>query len=177
MRRWNERRQQRGKDIADRRRRCDDPPVPQAGLIDELHVAIAPMLLGSGEHLLYGLDLTALGYECHASADRRRNPCRADTRSVTRAVTDGRGSFVVGHVWDWRCLTCVAYHWRLWPPPNVRTPATDALIEQVDVDVSELFAQAVGRFAHAGAAILASSASHSATPARSPMASRMPRLC
>ena len=36
----------------------------EAGLIDELNVAIAPMLLGSGEHLLYGLDLTALGYEC-----------------------------------------------------------------------------------------------------------------
>ena len=36
----------------------------QAGLIDELHVAIAPRLLGSGEHLLYGLDLLALGYEC-----------------------------------------------------------------------------------------------------------------
>jgi dihydrofolate reductase len=36
----------------------------EAGLIDELHVAIAPRLLGSGEHLLYGLDLTALGYEC-----------------------------------------------------------------------------------------------------------------
>ena len=37
-----------------------------AGLIDELHVAIAPRLLGSGEHLLYGLDLTELGYECTA---------------------------------------------------------------------------------------------------------------
>src|SRR5258708_6192755 len=36
----------------------------EARLIDELHVAIAPRLLGSGEHLLYGLDLTALGYEC-----------------------------------------------------------------------------------------------------------------
>ena len=36
----------------------------EAGLIDELHVAIAPRLLGSGEHLLYGLDLPALGYEC-----------------------------------------------------------------------------------------------------------------
>jgi dihydrofolate reductase len=35
-----------------------------ARLIDELHVAIAPRLLGSGEHLWYGLDLTALGYEC-----------------------------------------------------------------------------------------------------------------
>ena len=35
-----------------------------AGVIDELHIAIAPRLLGSGEHLLYGLDLTALGYEC-----------------------------------------------------------------------------------------------------------------
>jgi dihydrofolate reductase len=36
----------------------------QAGLIDELHVAIAPRLLGSGEHLLYGVDLTGLGYAC-----------------------------------------------------------------------------------------------------------------
>jgi dihydrofolate reductase len=36
----------------------------EAKLIDELHVAIAPKLLGSGEHLMYGLDLTALGYAC-----------------------------------------------------------------------------------------------------------------
>jgi dihydrofolate reductase len=36
----------------------------QAGLIDELHVAMVPVLLGRGEHLLAGLDLPALGYEC-----------------------------------------------------------------------------------------------------------------
>lgn len=36
----------------------------EAGLIDELHLAIAPRLLGSGEHLLQGIDLAALGYEC-----------------------------------------------------------------------------------------------------------------
>src|SRR5262245_24597878 len=36
----------------------------QAGLIDEMHLAVAPMLLGAGEHLLAGLDLPALGYEC-----------------------------------------------------------------------------------------------------------------
>ena len=35
-----------------------------AGLVDELHLAISPVLLGSGEHLLHGLDLPALGYEC-----------------------------------------------------------------------------------------------------------------
>jgi dihydrofolate reductase len=34
----------------------------QAGLIDEMHVAIAPKLLGSGEHLLAGIDLPKLGY-------------------------------------------------------------------------------------------------------------------
>jgi len=34
----------------------------QARLIDEMHLAIAPVLLGSGEHLLAGLDLPALGY-------------------------------------------------------------------------------------------------------------------
>ena len=36
----------------------------QASVIDDLHVAIAPTLLGSGEHLFQGLDLNALGYEC-----------------------------------------------------------------------------------------------------------------
>ena len=35
-----------------------------AGLIDELHLAISPILLGSGEHLLGGIDLVRLGYEC-----------------------------------------------------------------------------------------------------------------
>jgi len=36
----------------------------QAGLIDELHLAISPVLLGRGEHLLHGIDLRALGCEC-----------------------------------------------------------------------------------------------------------------
>jgi dihydrofolate reductase len=36
----------------------------KAGLIDELHLALRPVLLGSGEHLFQGLDLHALGYEC-----------------------------------------------------------------------------------------------------------------
>ena len=36
----------------------------RAGLVDELHLALRPVLLGSGEHLMKGLDLRALGYEC-----------------------------------------------------------------------------------------------------------------
>ena len=32
------------------------------------HLAIAPVLLGSGEHLLAGLDLPALGYACTEQA-------------------------------------------------------------------------------------------------------------
>ena len=34
------------------------------GLIDELHIAISPVLLGMGESLYEGLNLRALGYEC-----------------------------------------------------------------------------------------------------------------
>jgi dihydrofolate reductase len=34
----------------------------QAGLIDEMHVAVSPVLLGSGASLLSGLDLLTLGY-------------------------------------------------------------------------------------------------------------------
>jgi len=36
----------------------------RAGLIDEIHLAIAPVLLGSGEHLLGGIDLVKHGYAC-----------------------------------------------------------------------------------------------------------------
>ena len=36
----------------------------RAGLVDELHLAISPVLLGTGESLLAGIDLLRLGYEC-----------------------------------------------------------------------------------------------------------------
>jgi dihydrofolate reductase len=41
-------------------------------LIDELHLALRPVLLGSGEHLLGGIDMRALGYECtqHVAGER-----------------------------------------------------------------------------------------------------------
>ena len=44
----------------------------QARLIDELYLAISPVLLGKGENLLEGLDMPALGYECvkHMAGDR-----------------------------------------------------------------------------------------------------------
>ena len=42
----------------------------RAGLVDEMHLAIAPTLLGSGEHLFAGLDAVELGYRLteHVSA-------------------------------------------------------------------------------------------------------------
>jgi dihydrofolate reductase len=44
----------------------------QAGLIDELHLAVSPVLLGRGEHLFSGIDLPALGYECAKSVAGER---------------------------------------------------------------------------------------------------------
>jgi dihydrofolate reductase len=39
----------------------------QARLIDQMHLAVEPILLGAGEHLLAGLDLPTLGYTCTES--------------------------------------------------------------------------------------------------------------
>jgi dihydrofolate reductase len=36
----------------------------QAGLIDELHLALSPVLMGHGENLFSGLNWPALGYQC-----------------------------------------------------------------------------------------------------------------
>jgi dihydrofolate reductase len=43
-----------------------------AGLIDEVHLAIRPILLGTGEHLLRDIDARALGYECWKSVAGER---------------------------------------------------------------------------------------------------------
>ena len=43
----------------------------KAGLVDEMHLAISPVLLGKGESLLADIDLAQLGYRCskHTSSD------------------------------------------------------------------------------------------------------------
>jgi dihydrofolate reductase len=42
-----------------------------AGLIDQMHLVISPVLLGRGEALLAGIDMVSLGYTCteHASTE------------------------------------------------------------------------------------------------------------
>lgn len=42
-----------------------------AGLIDEMHLVISPVLLGRGEPLLAGIDAASVGYKCteHAASD------------------------------------------------------------------------------------------------------------
>ena len=53
----------------------------QAQLIDEMHLAASPTLLGTGEPLLAGLDLTKLGYRCEAFVPGER----AGFYRITRA--------------------------------------------------------------------------------------------
>jgi dihydrofolate reductase len=36
----------------------------QAGVVDQLHIAVSPVILGSGESLFAGIDLLKLGYKC-----------------------------------------------------------------------------------------------------------------
>lgn len=43
-----------------------------AGLIDELHLALRPILLGEGENLFQGINLSSLGYECKKSVPGER---------------------------------------------------------------------------------------------------------
>ena len=44
----------------------------RAGLVDQLHLALSPVLLGSGEAFWQGLDLPALGYACTRSVAGER---------------------------------------------------------------------------------------------------------
>lgn len=43
-----------------------------AGLVDEVHLAMGPVLLGRGEHLFHGLDLARLGFRCteHVASEK-----------------------------------------------------------------------------------------------------------
>lgn len=40
----------------------------QAGLVDEMHLVVSPTVLGQGESLLAGIDLSALGFHCTGHA-------------------------------------------------------------------------------------------------------------
>jgi len=54
-----------------------------AGLVDEMHLALTTVLLGRGEALLAGVDLAALGFECTR---------RVATEHATHAVLTKRAS-------------------------------------------------------------------------------------
>jgi dihydrofolate reductase len=58
----------------------------RAGLIDEMHLAISPILLGAGEHLFAGLDAPGLGYRC-----TKHVPTPSATHVVLTKADDRRG--------------------------------------------------------------------------------------
>jgi dihydrofolate reductase len=67
----------------------------QAGLIDELHLAIRPILLGAGAHLFKDIDAHALGYECVNSVEGERAThvilCKRVSNTTQNAVAPTSG--------------------------------------------------------------------------------------
>ncbi len=63
-----------------------------AGLVDAIHVALAPVLLGRGEPLFTGLDLRALGYRCVEHVPSRGVTHLVLGRSATDHPKDDPGS-------------------------------------------------------------------------------------
>ena len=59
----------------------------RAGLVDEMHLAISPILLGSGEHLLAGIDLPKLGYQCTEHVPTENAIHVTISKDLSRTVT------------------------------------------------------------------------------------------
>jgi len=59
----------------------------RAGLIDEIHLALSPVLLGSGEHLFNDVDLVKLGYRCTEHVATAKATHVVLNRSATAAET------------------------------------------------------------------------------------------
>jgi dihydrofolate reductase len=64
----------------------------RAGLVDELHLALRPVLLGRGENLLRDIDLPALGYECERQVAGERATHVFLRRRDAKASTPGTGT-------------------------------------------------------------------------------------
>jgi len=60
----------------------------QARLLDEVHLAVSPVLLGSGENLFAGIDLPKLGYVCVESVP---TPDATHVRLERRSAACGKG--------------------------------------------------------------------------------------
>lgn len=56
----------------------------EAGLVDEIHLAIVPVLLGTGERLLTGIDLLRLGYRVSEHVATSKATHVVLTRDATR---------------------------------------------------------------------------------------------
>jgi dihydrofolate reductase len=59
----------------------------RAGLIDEMHLAISPVLLGSGERFFADIDLLKLGYRCTEHVSTQNATHVVLSRPITAALS------------------------------------------------------------------------------------------